>query len=332
MLALSLLLAVAAQDVRAELPPAARTGTWPAPLAELEGPPSSAGSRAGYVHAAWSEHLPAWSAGCLDEERTWSGSVGRIRVRDSHRLFVSMNAMRLEDDAWFRRALDLSPGTHGFLLAFTVDDPAEVRLYDVDASGWNLLARGRVPREALPSETASADVDCDADAGTYRAVRDVHTQVSWSWSGAGTAEWAWTHEDLHAVWTVAAHVSEAYRTLQDTPIEHWPEPVWQLRFAWLQEGAPPPEDPMELGFAFEPRLRRRHAADGTVIRQWWEGLDGEGKRMRCGPFRRWWPSGQRAEEGSYRGGLREGLWRFWKENGEVDLARTGRYRAGERLE
>jgi len=50
-----------------------------------------------------------------------------------------------------------------------------------------------------------------------------------------------------------------------------------------------------------------------------------------GPCKRWFANGQLEAEGRYEAGRMEGEWSFWLADGSVDSARTGVYRAGERL-
>ncbi len=50
-----------------------------------------------------------------------------------------------------------------------------------------------------------------------------------------------------------------------------------------------------------------------------------------GPWTYWDERGQIESRGGYRAGLREGEWWFWDAAGKVDAARSGVYRAGERV-
>ena len=52
---------------------------------------------------------------------------------------------------------------------------------------------------------------------------------------------------------------------------------------------------------------------------------------REGACRRFHPDGSRMAEGSYAAGRMEGRWSFWRPDGSLDPARSGHYRAGERI-
>jgi len=60
-------------------------------------------------------------------------------------------------------------------------------------------------------------------------------------------------------------------------------------------------------------------------------LDAAGQPVEQGRHRRWHPNAKLAEEGRHERGERTGEWRFWNEAGELDLERSGVYRAGERI-
>lgn len=80
-----------------------------------------------------------------------------------------------------------------------------------------------------------------------------------------------------------------------------------------------------------------------VWTEWWSGgqraSEGErrlssrtGASERAGPWIHWHGNGQKRCEGEYLDGLRTGEWVFWKETGEKDLARCGRYEGDRRAE
>lgn len=50
-----------------------------------------------------------------------------------------------------------------------------------------------------------------------------------------------------------------------------------------------------------------------------------------GPCRRWFANGELEAEGRYEAGRMEGEWSFFRADGSLDRARSGTYRAGERL-
>jgi hypothetical protein len=54
-----------------------------------------------------------------------------------------------------------------------------------------------------------------------------------------------------------------------------------------------------------------------------------GKRE--GSAERWYANGKRMAEGRYKDGRMEGAWQFWNADGSSDAARTGTYKAGERM-
>lgn len=46
---------------------------------------------------------------------------------------------------------------------------------------------------------------------------------------------------------------------------------------------------------------------------------------------RWYPSGAKQAQGSFRAGRMDGPWEFWLPDGTPDVERTGTYRAGVRI-
>jgi antitoxin component YwqK of YwqJK toxin-antitoxin module len=53
--------------------------------------------------------------------------------------------------------------------------------------------------------------------------------------------------------------------------------------------------------------------------------------VKDGPSEQWYSDGLKEWEGFYDGGFRSGAWTFWTEDGQVDLERSGRYEAGQRV-
>lgn len=54
-----------------------------------------------------------------------------------------------------------------------------------------------------------------------------------------------------------------------------------------------------------------------------------GKRQ--GLAERWLPNGTKVSEGHYEDGRMEGAWQFWNTDGTLNEARSGQYRAGQKL-
>jgi antitoxin component YwqK of YwqJK toxin-antitoxin module len=50
-----------------------------------------------------------------------------------------------------------------------------------------------------------------------------------------------------------------------------------------------------------------------------------------GPYRTWFASGQKREEGEYRQGKREGTWRAWNEDGTPDETLSGEFKNDRRV-
>ena len=74
----------------------------------------------------------------------------------------------------------------------------------------------------------------------------------------------------------------------------------------------------------------RHES-GTIATRSRQILDAAGRPCRHGEFEAWHADGTRAEEGQYEQGAREGEWRFWNEEGELDPERSGTYREDRRI-
>jgi len=64
------------------------------------------------------------------------------------------------------------------------------------------------------------------------------------------------------------------------------------------------------------------------LRRWDEGARAS---LREDPWRFWFENGQLRGEGRYERGLPVGEWRWWTDLGSLDVGRSGRFEAGERV-
>lgn len=79
--------------------------------------------------------------------------------------------------------------------------------------------------------------------------------------------------------------------------------------------------------------------DGTIVGHW-TAWHANGQKATEGVFKNgsaegrwtsWHPNGQKRMDGELEDGEEEGRWAYWNEDGSIDHARSGIYKAGEKI-
>lgn len=82
------------------------------------------------------------------------------------------------------------------------------------------------------------------------------------------------------------------------------------RWAYRPEGPPPPQGLRQL--------ETRSPLTGQLERSWSVRYEADGRAVREGLERLWWPDGTLRAERRWRAGEPEGLWRSWYRNGQLE--------------